>query len=308
MNAFRKMRFSALILIPVLLLTACSLVNYGESGTLIVSASQALEKIEEGYIPVDAQRASSYGKEHLVDAVNIERKQIMIKDPVPNSLATAEIVAGVAGAAGLNENSNLVIYDDNMNMDSSRLMWTLKIYGHKGDVVIVSGGLTALKREGALLTDEQTPRTPAIYRTSPLNRDMLASKEEILTNIDDPKPNLFLIDVRSDEEHYAGTIPGSIHINHERNMFVNEDKGTTFRPYSHNRILYKELGIKPESEIILYCKSSVRAANSYAALRDAGYRNVKIYDGAYLEWVSEGLPVIETEVEVKASTSPSDNS
>ncbi|MBB6479782.1 sulfurtransferase [Spirochaeta isovalerica] len=303
-----KIRFSTFILIPVLLLAACSFVNYADSGTLIVSASDALKKIESGYIPVDAQRASSYGKEHLVNAVNIERNAIMIKEPVANTLATAEIVARAAGAAGLTENSNIVIYDDNMNMDSSRLWWTLKIYGHKGDIVIVSGGVAALKGEGAVITDAVTAVSEATYRTSPLNSDMLATKEEILRNIDNPSPDFVLIDVRSDEEFNAGTIPGSIHINHEKNMFVNEDKGTTFRPYSHNRILYKELGITPEKEIVMYCKSSVRAANTYAALYDAGYRNLKVYDGAYLEWSAEKLPVIKTEVEVKTTTTQSDNS
>ncbi|MBN2657124.1 MAG: sulfurtransferase [Spirochaetales bacterium] len=308
MKPIGKIGISAFILIQVLLMTACSFVDYAESGTLIVSASEALRKIESGYIPVDAQRASAYGKEHLANAVNIERNAIMIKEPVANTLATEDIVARAAGAAGLTEKSNIVIYDDNMNMDSSRLWWTLKIYGHKGDIVIVSGGLAALKEEGASVTDSKTAISAAAYNTSPLNRDMLATKEEILSNIDDPSPDFVLIDVRTDEEFNAGTIPGSIHINHERNMFVNEEKGTTFRPFSHNRILYRELGITPEKEIVMYCKSSVRAANTFAALYDAGYRNLKVYDGAYLEWDAEKLPVIKREVEVKTTTTQSDNS
>lgn len=304
----QKKWVAVIILIPVLLLGACSFIDYAESGTLIISAKDALKKIESGYVLVDAQRASSYKKEHVKNAVNIERKQIMIKDPVPNTLATADIVADAAGGAGLTENSDLVIYDDNMNMDSSRLWWTLKIYGHKGDIVIVSGGLKALQREGLTITDEKTSLTPAVYKTSPRNDEMLATKEDILAMIDDPTENFVLIDVRTDEEYNAGTIPGSIHINQEKNLFVNEEKGTTFRPVSHNRILYKELGITPDCEIVLYCKSSVRAANSFAALYNAGYRNLRLYDGAYLEWAAEKLPVIKTEVEVKATTSVSDNS
>ncbi len=300
--------WAVLILIPVLLVGACSFVDYADSGTLIITASDAVDKIESGYILVDAQRASSYKKEHIENAVNIERNQIMIKEPVANTLATGDIIADAAGKAGLTENSNLLIYDDNMNMDSSRLWWTLKIYDHKGDIRIVSGGLPALKAAGLTVTDKAATVTAAEYKASPLNTDMLAVKEDIQANINDPADGFVLIDVRSDEEYNAGTIPGSIHINHEKNMFVNEDKGTTFRPVSHNRILYKELGITPDCEIVMYCKSSVRAANTYAALYNAGYRNLKIYDGAYLEWAAEKLPVIKTEVDVKVTTSQSDNS
>ena len=137
---------------------------------------------------------------------------------------------------------------------------------------------------------------------------MIADKEEILAMIDDPADNFVLIDVRSDEEYHAGTIPGSIHINHEKNLFINDEKGSTFRPVSHNRILYKELGITPDCEIVMYCKSSVRAANTYAALYNAGYRNLKIYDGAWIEWSKEDLPVFKPEFTADTSVETSDNS
>ncbi|MPN60767.1 hypothetical protein SDC9_208499 [bioreactor metagenome] len=34
----------------------------------------------------------------------------------------------------------------------------------------------------------------------------------------------------------------------------------------------------------MYCKTSIRAAQTYLALYNAGYRNLKLYDGAWLEW------------------------
>lgn len=308
MNIYKKPFISVLISALLLTLISCSFTNYSDSGSLIVDGKGALDKLSKGYVLLDAQRASSYAKEHIVSAVNIERNSIMIKTPVPNSLATGDIISEVAGRAGFKETSNLIIYDDNMNMDSSRLYWTLKIWGHTGDMLIVSGGLSELENAGLQITSEPTPVQAVQYRTSSLNENMIASKELILKMIDDPEENFVLIDVRTDEEYNAGTIPGSIHINHEKNLFVNEDQGTTFRPVSHNRILYKELGITPDCEIVLFCKSSVRAANSYAALYNAGYRNIKIYDGAWLEWVNEKLPVFKPDVKTKASVMQADNS
>ena len=302
--------FSLFILVFFLLTagTSCSFTKYAESEALIISAKEAVKKIENGYILVDAQKATSYKKRHIEGAVNIERKAIMISEPVPNTLATGDIISKAAGGVGLTETSNIVIYDDNKNMDSSRLYWTLKIWGHKGNIVIVSGGYRTLEAAGFTVTDKIPAIESSTYVTESLDKSMIATKEEILAEIDDPSENFVLIDVRTEEEYNAGNIPGSIHINHERNMFVNDEKGTTFRPVSHNRILYKELGITPESEIVLYCKSSVRAANTYAALYNAGYRNLKIYDGAWLEWSTEKLPVFKPDVKTKTSTSSGDNS
>ncbi|MDC7235367.1 MAG: rhodanese-like domain-containing protein [Spirochaetales bacterium] len=296
---------AALLLISI---TACSFIDYAESDTLIVSAKEAVKLMEKGYTLVDAQKASSYEKGHIETAVNIERKAIMISDPVPNTLATPEIIEQAAGKAGLTENTNILIYDDNKNMDATRLFWTLKIYGHKGDIKIISGGFLALLDEGLKETKKASSVTPAAYTASALDKSMIEKKGKIWGLIDDPDEDIVLIDVRSFDEYAEGTIPGAIHINHERNMFVNDEKGTTFRPVSHNRILYKEMGITPDKEIIMFCKSSVRAANTYAALYNAGYRNLKIYDGAWLEWEASNLPVFKPEVSGAATTAVEDNS
>lgn len=287
---------------------SCSFIDYADSGQLITGADDVRALLDAGYVLVDAQRASSYGKGHIAGAVNVKRKDIIVSDPVPNSLAPADVIARVMGGVGVTETSDLVIYDDNLNMDSSRLLWSLKIWGHQGNLRVVSGGLPALLAQGYTLTEEVPAPVKAVYKTSALNRDMIAEKEELLAAIDNPPENYVLIDVRTDEEFNAGYIPGAVHINHERNMFVNEEKGTTFRPVSHLRIFYKEKGILPEDEIVVYCKSSVRAANTYVALTNAGYPHVKVYDGAWLEWSAQKLPSRSVEVEIQASVEKSDNS
>ena len=122
---------------------------------------------------------------------------------------------------------------------------------------------------------------------------MLAGKGEIMKQIDNPGSDVVILDVRTDEEYNAGTIPGSIHIDYVKNNF----NDGTYKPVQQIRILYKDAGIMPEDTIIMYCKTSIRAAETYAALYNAGYRNLKIYDGAWLEWSSDkSLPVYIPEV------------
>ena len=308
MKIRRNYSIFALVFALTAAFSACSFIDYAESGTLIIGADKASEKIAEGYILIDARKTDSYKKKHIQGAVNIERAEIMISEPVANMLATSSKVSRAAGNAGLKETSDLIIYDDNKSMDAARLYWTLKIWGHKGNILLTSGGMKALEREGMPLTDKLPAIASQSYKTSPLDASMITSKEEIIKKIENPAENYVLIDVRSDEEYNAGNIPGSIHINYEKNMFLNQEKGDTFRPVSHIRILYKELGITPDDEIVLYCKTSVRAANTYAALYNAGYRNLKIYDGAWLEWSTEDMRVVKPDVQIKTTTASGDNS
>lgn len=271
-------RLIAPVLVLILLFTAaCSFVKYADSDTLVVTGKQALKLVDQGYLLLDAQKATSYGKEHVKGAANIERAAITISDPVPNTVAPASQVAAAAGAAGLTETSDVVIYDDNNDMDSSRLYWTLKYYGHRGDVKIVSGGLQSLASAKGNIVEGTENIAAATYKTSSPDPSILATTAEVEKALGSDG---VIIDVRSDDEYYAGTIPGSIHINYESNNLA----AGGLRPAQHIKILYKEKGILPDDEIIMFCKTSIRAANTYAALYNAGYRNLKIYDGAWLEW------------------------
>ena len=136
-------------------------------------------------------------------------------------------------------------------------------------------------------------RPPAAYKAGTLDTSMVIDKEGVLDLINNPPENYAIIDVRSDEEYNAGTIPGAVHIEYLKNNFSD----VTYKPVQQIRILYKDAGIMPEDTIVMFCKSSIRATQTWAALYNAGYRNLKIYDGAWLEWsIDDSLPVYKPEV------------
>ena len=291
----KKNIFSILVLAAaVLLLFSCGNGDYAESGMLIIDADDALELAGSGdWVIVDAQKKTSYEKEHVDGAFNIERAQVTVKRNVPNMLAPAAQVAEAAGAAGLTAESDIIIYDDNNNMDSGRLAWTFMIYGHKGQIKVVSGGLSALKAEGASIVDGKAPAASAVYNPGSLDSSVIIDKAGVLALLNDPPENCAIIDVRSDEEYNNGTIPGSVHIEYLKNNFSD----ITYKPVQQIRILYKDNDIMPEDTVVMFCKSSIRAAQTWVALYNAGYRNLKIYDGAWLEWSSDdSLPVYKPEV------------
>ena len=85
-----------------------------------------------------------------------------------------------------------------------------------------------------------------------------------------------LIDVREAQEYAAGHIPGAVHL-------------------SRGMLEFK-LAAMPDMQasdkkIVLYCKSSGRAALAALALQDMGYAQVLSLAGGYDAWVAAGRPV-----------------
>ncbi|MCB1899623.1 rhodanese-like domain-containing protein [Cognatazoarcus halotolerans] len=90
-----------------------------------------------------------------------------------------------------------------------------------------------------------------------------------------------LLDVRETDEYAAGHIPGAIHI-------------------SRGMLEFK-LGNMPELsardlKIVLYCKTSGRAALAACALAEMGYLEVQSITGGFDAWSAAGYPVAKPEM------------
>lgn len=295
--------FKIFLVVLVLIITVSGCVGNteapGEKGTEIISADKALQSMsKENVLLVDTQKSSAYEKGHIKGAVNISRNDITTFGPFPNMLAPADKVEKALGEKGISNDTTVIAYDDNNNMDAARLWWTMKVYGHE-NVKVVSGGLKAMLDAGV----EKSMQTPEIstaeYKAEAKNEEMIAVKEDLKAEVNNPDDDVVVLDVRTLEEYNRGTIPDSIHFNYVNN---NYDNGT-FRPVRQIHTLYKDKEIIPDKTVIMYCKTSIRAAQTYLVLYNAGYRNLKIYDGAWIEWSADtSLPVeIPDNVNVKTN-------
>jgi rhodanese-related sulfurtransferase len=89
-----------------------------------------------------------------------------------------------------------------------------------------------------------------------------------------------LVDVREADEFAAGHMPGAVHIS--RGMLE-------FRFSGMPALQARDL------KIVLYCKTSGRAALAAAALHDMGYLNVQSIAGGFDAWAAAGKPVAKPE-------------
>ena len=172
------------------------------------------------------------------------------------------------------------------------------------DAQVVSGGLSALKGAGAAMTDAVPSVQTTTFEAGPADESMIATTGEIRDLIEEPRDDMAIIDTRSREEYLEGTIPGAVLLNYVGNNFADG----TFKPVQQIRIRYVEAGIDVDEGAIMFCKTSIRGAQTYVALYNAGYRNLKLYDGAWVEWSSNPMnPIFIEEPEVMELDS-SDNS
>lgn len=87
-----------------------------------------------------------------------------------------------------------------------------------------------------------------------------------------------LIDVREYDEFASGHLPGAVHMS--RGMLE-------FKMSANPELAARDL------KIILYCKTSGRAALAALQLKEMGYQNVRSIVGGIDAWVAAGKPVVK---------------
>ena len=90
-----------------------------------------------------------------------------------------------------------------------------------------------------------------------------------------------VLDVREADEFAAGHLPGAIHAS--RGMLE-------FKLSSQPELSARDL------KIVLYCKTSGRAALAACAMQDMGYLNVRSIAGGFDAWAVAGKPVARPEL------------
>lgn len=288
MNKSKKFLSLILCLIIIVSVTGCTKYEFGEEGNYIVSAKDALEQISSGAILVDVQAFEDYQNSHIEGAVNVPMSSLVVNEPYANMLPSNDIVETVMSEAGIKETDMLLLYDNNDNMQAARVQWTLEIYGNKNTRVI-SGGLKALQDEGAKTSTEIKSLSPSTYKTLEKDNTLIVNLDYINALMNNPNENVIIIDTRSAEEFSQGTIPTSKFIEYKINNYANGE----YKTPRDIKLTYLDESVKPDNRIILFCKTSVRAAQTYSALKNAGFMDVRIYDGAWLEYSANNTPSVQ---------------
>lgn len=301
----KNLTFFLLVVMLAVVISACNPSEYEDTAPQIISADSLSELLSgsENVAIIDMQSPEDYAAGHVEGAVNIVKDDIVINVPVDNMLTSKSKFERLMSEKGINNDATIYIYDTD-KMSAARLWWTFLMYGNE-NARVIDGGLDAVKNAGIELTKAVPDIKKTTYAAGDKNKAYLADMSDVMDQLNEPNPNVVLLDVRTDQEYMEkGKIPSSVILDYN-NIFYSDN---TYKDVQATRINFIDNDMRPEKEIIMYCQTSMRASAVFLSLYNAGYRNIKLYDGAYLEWSSNPNNPIEMPAGASALPSKKDAS
>jgi thiosulfate/3-mercaptopyruvate sulfurtransferase len=235
---------------------------------------------------IDARSPEAYAAGHIPGAISVSTYDNFVPNTKPEGMrAFANQAALLYGAAGITLDTPVLVYDDDTGVRVARECWLLEYLGHR-HVQLLHGGLNAWQRCGGPISTTTSISTPQHFEIQHHGAGFV-SADEITTELGDPRR--VVIDVRDELEHDGldhtaccarrGHVPGAVWIHWSEFL----ERGR-FKSAEAIRALLQSRGIKDDDEIAPYCHRGARSANTYWALRLAGYSQVRNYIGSWHEW------------------------
>lgn len=218
---------------------------------------------------------------------------------LPHMLPDPEQFALEVGRLGIDNDKDIVIYDDNCYMASARGWWMFRIFGHER-VRVMDGGLHRWRQLGLPVTS--SPLTPRPATFMPQFRPELVTDFETMRRLSEDGSRC-IIDARPEgrfkgleaeprEGLRSGHIPGSQSLFFKR--LLDPDTQCFLDPASLSE-MYKATGALSEQSVVATCGSGVTAAILALGLAILGRMDTAIYDGSWSEWGQPGpQPVAKT--------------
>lgn len=242
-----------------------------------------------------------YAAGHIPGAVNLNWHTDLV-DTVNRDIASREKLQETLRAAGVEDDTLLVLYGDNNNWFAAWGAWVLDVYGLGDQVRLLDGGRKLWEARSL----ELVPEIPSFDRSTielPERNSALRARLADVLDIAEGRSAGALVDIRSPDEYTgkvfapegvkelsirAGHVPGAENVPWA--TIVNDDG--TFRAPDEIRRIYAEKGIDGSKPIITYCRIGERSSHSWFALkRILGYE-ARNYDGSWTEYGNAvGVPV-----------------
>jgi thiosulfate/3-mercaptopyruvate sulfurtransferase len=236
-----------------------------------------------------------YETGHLPGAVKIDWVNDL-NDQIQRDYLDRGRFQALLRSKGINQDTTVVFYGDKNNWWATYAFWVFRLFG-LDRLRIMDGGRTRWVDEGRPLSTE----VPA-YSVGGLtvgerdDRKIRAFRDDVLGHVAKKGK---LVDVRSPEEYRGerlhmpdypnegalrgGHIPGAKSIPWAR--AVDPDSHVFRSAGELKRIYVEEQGLKPDDDVIAYCRIGERSSHSWFALTYLlGFPQVRNYDGSWTEW------------------------
>ncbi|WMS43254.1 3-mercaptopyruvate sulfurtransferase [Acuticoccus sp. MNP-M23] len=207
------------------------------------------------------------------------------ESPLPHTLPSPERFAAAVGALGIDNGTEVVVYEAGPVFSAPRAWWMFRVMGH--DAKILDGGFARWRAEGfPVETGAAAPAGPASF-TARFDPNLYADADTVARTLDkggnvldargaprfegavpEPRPGL-----------RAGHMPGARNLPYA--SLVAEDG--TLKKGDALKTAIDAAEIDPQRPVITSCGSGVTAAILSLALSEIGVPS-RVYDGSWTEW------------------------
>lgn len=246
-----------------------------------------------GYVPRCGR--PEWEGEHIPGAQHVDLVTAFseARSPFPFTMPSPEKFCELAGALGIADDNDVVVYSAGNTMWATRLWWMFRSVGFERCAVL-DGGLETWKTEKHA-TDKRVPHFPPGRITVKPSTLGWASKVELVEHLKSGGKTC-VIDALSPRDYSGehakyggrGHIPGSHNVFHFKLL---DDNGA-FLPVEKLRERFAPSHALESERVICYCGGGIASTVTAMAAYLCGHRNVAVYDGSLLEWASDkSLPL-----------------
>ncbi|HEX8393299.1 MAG TPA: sulfurtransferase [Longimicrobium sp.] len=277
---------------PIARPKAYPLPQWNES--LLVSTERLAARLNDPRVVVVhvGRDRTSYDAGHIPGARFLPLSSIVTeRDGNPNELPDAAALETALEAAGISDNSRVVLYGDLQGLLAARAFFTLDYAGHQ-DHALLDGGLEAWRAENRPVSTEAPAARTGSLTVRP-RRELVVDAAWVNQHRADS--SVVLIDARPPAE-FTGQTPGEGitrpgHIPGAHNIFWR----TALRSETDPRLRSPEVlasaftlaDAAQRDTVVVYCRTGVQASMTYFIARYLE-RTVRMYDGSFIDWSRRG--------------------
>jgi len=232
-----------------------------------------------------------YAAGHLPGAVHLDYAEDLhdLATPYAARVAPPERFSDVMSASGMGDGTFVIAYDEGNVPYGARLVWMLRYYGHD-NAAILAGGLPAWTAAGHPLTTD-VPRFPRAAFTARVRPELRASREDVIA-VAEGRSDVQFLETQRDGTYAQRDrdIPNNVRLS--ASDLLEDARGGRIAESGKLDALIVNAGLDKTKRTIVSCGSGVGASGAYLALCEAGFTDVAVYDGSWMEWSHDNLPTV----------------
>jgi thiosulfate/3-mercaptopyruvate sulfurtransferase len=249
---------------------------------MLVSSEWLKEHLDDpNLVILDTRPKVAYMYGHIPNSVSLEVDQlIQISEHGAHLAPDEKTTSTVLGNIGIDHTKTVVVAGDVMDPSAMRVAWTLEYLGHP-HVRLLDIGISTWQSLGNQITRTQKKSPPTEFIPK-IQAHFRIQAEELVGLIG----KATIIDARTPQEYLGGHIPGSLLIPFTDGI---GQRGSVFETKESLAALFAQKQIPADKQIICYCMHGHRASSLFYQLKVAGFEDVRLYDGSFIDWYSKRL-------------------